>query len=1171
MISGIISVILAATFTLFSSITVSACSPQNNVMNMNVSDCPANSSINIEYYINPTLEYFRPTEIGVFNPSLSSAPKYFALSAGALAMTQTLNELFQNFQTVHFGGASLFNVSVPVILNGTDGAPCLSSATLSIIPQYTLEITDIGAGTYYYMEASQGQANNRESCKVCNSNTTFAVIHGELSNAGLFDVTSQVCNAFNIPVIAASVTDLTFQELYPAAQAAAPWSALSSTSPTQISSALKAFMAQFNWNFIVMFTDPNDQDQANEMSEIAFGISFVPFQNIDSTGTGCSLALLGVVESGISIMYLDMAIARCSQCVNQILTSGLLQMNYIVIWGPTLMASVNNDLQTLASAANLSVSNFVGTFSLQVRMKIASFAPELFNNINALFASWNASFLSQYESLDITSIYDHANSVILASQGIAGLFANQLCLFGNRGIISNLSDSPLNSLNLVSEITTSLLSFLSSSQSSGNYTIQSVSESLWKITLPINELYITPSQAFQYYSQSSGIWSEAVNIEQWYHDYSGNSLIILDVYNLVQNPVSENNLIGSYMASSYSWMPNPMSVIVWPNNSSLWQYTSGQPSYLAPLSNLALSCVTNDSCSGKLMVDELLHGGIITSYSTEITLSGTGEWNLQIECSEAGSVPSFGAALSQSSDASNAWTLLTNQYSGQIQVKVDTQLFEPNLAGMDMNILSFWCTNGFSVLNSTLIILVETNSPNYDPSDSDKWGAGTANVVGIVISILGAISTMFYRHRRPIYSASVPFLMISWVGFALLFGSGLLSILPVTGNNICQARPWLFHYGFTLVMGSIFLKTYHIHSIFNNDKLVIRQISMWHFILSLGCMLSSMTVVMLVWQLLGSAQLYRVSDLLPYCATGSWVPFHFIAALELLLVFGCLFVSYLIRRVHQDYNESKCIVFISYNTLFWGITWWVLSSQESVSEPTLSLITSVFICAVTFISMITFFFPKFYALSREDVKTLAITPRSGRSKLVDSAVRLSAIEASAGLTAERLSVNQTEFNVPEDPKEALRQFREKLFDTIRKWKANDVEHRRLKGKIQEHERIRDRETQSVNNWMNAIRIALTSNQLSSRDQDGLVGQMTNIVRMNVDQLMDEAEKFEDSSKKRTNALAAASSPKFSTSRPLGQLTPKYDTRTFSNQQNQQHQPHHQSEIEMVVQPPQFSI
>ena len=1152
MLFGFISGILTATLALLSFGTVGACSPQSNTANLNVPECFPSSSVNVEYYVNPALQYFRSTEIGLSDPSMSNVPKRFALSAGAIAMTQTLNELFQNFQTIHHGGSPLFNVSVPIVMTNSSGNQCLFSVNVSVIPQYDLQITDIGSGAFY-TEGIQAQTNNRETCTVCNSNSSpFVVIHGELSNAGLYDVTSQICNAFGVPTIAASITDLTFQQLYPASQEAVPWSALSATSPSQIGMALRSFLGQFNWFFIVVFTDPNDQDQTNEMTQIAAGISPVPPQNIDSFGTGCSIAILGIMESGISIMYLDMAIARCSDCVYQILTSGLLELNYIVIWGPDLMASVNNDLQTLANAVNLPVSKFSGTFALQVRMNIASFTPLFFQNMNDVFASWNASFLSQYESLDVMSIYDHANSVILASQGISGFFADELCSFANSEMmVGNFSDV-LNVSSLVDEVTVNFLAFLSRHRANGNYSLQSSSETTWKIGLPMDQLHLFPSQTFRYYTQISGMWSEATNIAQWFHDPQGNSLVEFDLYNLVSVPVSDStNLVGTYLPSMYSWTPNPSLAVVWPNNSSLWQYVAGHPSGFAPLGTMSLACTTNSSCSSELMITGTMHNGALTSYSSEISIPvNTAEWDMTISCSDSGNVPTYGAALDHSS---NAWELLISPYTGQVRVSFDAQLVGSDSVGAQTSVLSFWCTSSFSVLNSSLIVSVNIGSTDYNPSVAAQWGAGTINVVGIVLSLVGACATLVYRHRKPIYSSSVAFLLISWVGFALLFGSGLLSILPVTGDSICQARPWLFNYGFTLVMGALFLKTYHIHSIFNNDKLIIRQISTWHLLMSLGVMLSLATVVMLSWQLIGTAQLYRVSDLRPYCATGSWVPFHFLAGLEFFLIASCLFVSYLIRRVHQDYNESKCVAFIVYNTAFWGIAWWVLSSQESISPPTLALITSVFICVVSFLNMVIFFFPKFYALNREDSRTFAITPRSGRSKLVDSAVRLSAIEASAGLTLERASVNGGDFNLPENPKEALKQYRERLFETLRKWKLNDGEHKRLKGKIRECENARDKDTQGVNNWMNAIRVTLTSEQLSFRDSDGLVGQMMNISRMNVDQLMEEAEKHEDSARKRKEV----NPPKPSLSKPFGTMTPRNAVTNST----------HKDEIELIVRNP----
>lgn len=1125
----VVSTFVSALVIMASVSDVNACqtsSPQN----FNFPECQNLPPLNVEYYVDPNLFYIRSVEIGLTNPNMSAVPENFVLSAGAIAMTETLNQLFLSFQTIHHGSPSLFNVSVPVILNEPNGTQCLFWPTVSVIPQYNLTMLDVGAGISYVDEGVQGRQNNRDSCSVC-SNTlgsnAFAMIHGTLDVAELYDVTAQICNSFNVPAIAASITDITFQELFPNAAITAEWSAVSALGPAQIGYALNNLMYPYQWYNLVLFADITDSNQITEVENIArsavVGTVFAFMQG----GTGCTSVIQSIVKSPVSIMYFDMDISKGKKCAADVLKSGLLQRNYVLIWGPTLMDSVNNNVSLLASEVGLPLSNFTGTFTLQLRKKEASFVPLLNSNINSLFASWGDPSLSQYQTAYASEIFDNANAAILASQGIYGLFSTELCLFSNQALNSSLPNNGSSFPDVVSFLTSNFISFISGS-TNGTYSVTQSGPDSWKINVPMTSFNLDPSSTFTYYSQSSGMWSTATNFDQWYHDDQGNALVTIDIYNIQGDE-------AVYVGNSFNgyWYPNSSFVVEWPNPSALWQYNSGWPSDSPPLLSLALECAANFSCSSALTYTGIQYLGQrqVITYATEATLTGTGSWNMQVECAASGITPSYSASLTDltmSNVGTNPWKLNFDAHTGEIQVNFDPSVINPDQWAGENVLVSFKCISQKGFLNGSLQITVNNDPSEYTPSSSYQWGLGAVNVAGIAFSVLGALFTLIFRHRRPIYASSVSFLVIAWIGFGLLFGSGLVSILSVSGDSICQTRSWLFNYGFVLVMGALFLKTYHIHTIFNNDKLMIRQISMWHFVMTLGIMLSLLTIVMLDWQLLDDTKLHRVSAFQPYCTTRSWVPFHIIAGLELALIMSCLWVSYRIRRVHQDYNESKCIAFVVYNTAFWGIAWWVLSSQESISPATLSLVTSFFICIVCFMNMFTFFFPKFYALSQEDIRTLSITPRNN-SRFVgskaDSAIRLSAMTGSDGLT-----FNQADFVLPEDPKDALKQAREKLFETLKRWKGNDVEHKRLKNKVHDHEVLRDNDTHLVNNWMSVIRSLLTSRQLSSRDSDGFVGQMTNLVRMDVAQLMEEAERYEEIRKRNATQNAVFSSPKIS-SRP----------------------------------------
>lgn len=1105
--------------------------------------CSSIPAISLEFTINPTLSYLRPTEIGLNTPSLSSNPEYFASSAGAIAMTETLNELFQELKTVHHGPNTLANISLPIILNRTAGGQCISWATVSVIPQYNLAVTNIGVSDTYVEEGTQGVTNNRKSCQICDSESPpFAIIHGTFNNAGLYDVTSQVCNAFNVPTIAVSITDLTFQELYPEAAASAKWSARASIGPGQIGSALNAFMNQFNWHSVVVFLDPTNTAQANEVVR-GFQLAglAISSQYVDYFGTTCTVAIDGVMNGMISIVYIDLAANRISECVAQVLSSGLLASNYIVIWGPSLMASVSNSFSNLAALAGTSLSNFTGTFTLQVRTQDASYYPLLVSNIAEVYNSWNDTSL--YSSLVPypTALQDNANSVILASQGVYGLLADNLCLLANSDLISNLSDSISNIPEIVETLTLNFATLLSGTQPGTNYSmITPASQLNWNAQLNTKSLNIVPNNAFFFYTENSGYWSEAVNMGKWYHDGLGNSITIFDVYNL-QAPSGNMLLspIGSYYSRIYSWVYNSAIPITWPNSSALWQYSAGRPGDTPPLTSLTLSCLAGFSCSGTIVSEpsEYLGSMEIVKYSTQAVLSNTGKWEIGIQCSGGGGTLFYTAAITETNnpDALPAWSLSLNGRTAEISLNFDSTLLNSNKWAGGSNILSFSCYDKNSILNGTLEIIVNDDASQYTPSVASQWIFISLNSFGIISMAMGAALTVFYRHRRPIYSSSAPFLMIAWLGFAIIFGSGIVSILPVSGDEICQAKSWLFNYGFILVMGSLVLKTFHIHRIFNNDKLIIYRISFWQFMMSLAIMLSIVTIVMIIWETDSDFSLHRNSSFQPYCVTGSWVPFHIIAGTELLLVFTCLWLSYQIRGVHHDYNESKCIGFIVYNTAIWGVTWWVISSQISISPATLSLLTSLFICVVCFLNSAIFFVPKFYAISVEDNHGLIVTPHQGSNRLAhskdsDSVNSATNVSMKSQQKFGKVAAD-TEFNIPQDGKEALKHAREKLFETARKWRANDMEHGRLKKKIHDCELLRVQDSELINGWMGTIRNILTSGIVNLKDAEGLIIQMWGILGMRGSEIIDEAEKHESSRKKKEVNTVSINLPKSSASLP----------------------------------------
>lgn len=1119
----IVSIVSAVILALSSQI-INAC--QSHSME-SLPKCGAD--ILVEYSVNPTFAYFRPTEVGLSDPLQSASPEYFALSGGAIAMVETLNELYLNHQTIHNGPvSSIFNVSVPVFLNQSDGSLCRQLVNVSVVPQYNLSIVDIGVSTDLGL---QGQTNNRDSCQTCGYNSAvqpYALVHGTLSSSSLYEVTAQVCNAFNVPTIAASVTDETFGQLYPQAAASGQWSARSAIGPTQIGNALGYLLFQYGWTSVIMFIDSLSQTQANYVSEVAQAMqneivgllnayTLVPFLYIDRSDTGCVHALPGIASSGVSILYLDIAITRSSQCIVQLIQTGLLSQNYIFIWGPNLMSSVNNNLHDLASTINVPISNLTGTFAIQLNEQQASFVPLLQANIVSTYASWNASWLSQYQATYSSSVFDNANSVILASQGVHGFLANELCLLSSRGIYANTS----NTLEAVNAVTEAFISLVSGSNVVGPYTT-TLNSNTWNVFIPSTTLNFLPSRAFYFYTEESGMYSTSTNINQWYHDSTGNALITIDVYN-VQQSGEENNssLVGSYYSATSAWQLNPSLQVAWPNPLTLWQYVSGWPSSVPPLSSLALQCVTNYSCTAPITFEGLVPHGYaqVASYSSEATLSGDGSWDTQLSCvAPGGQALSYGAYIVDVTQLTptpvSPWNLFINQANGQLQVDFSTSNVDSTNWPGGSILVEFWCTSGPSQLNGTLLIVVNNDPSEYTASTSAQWGLAAANGVGVVFAVYGFLMTLIHRKKRSFFAASIPFLLTIWLGFGILFGTGLISIIPVTNDSICQAKSWMFNYGFALVMGSLLIKTWHIHSIYNSKALVLKSFSKLQLMTGLGAILSAFTVVMLSWQLIPSAQLHRHSEFQPYCTTGSWVPFHVLAGMELALIFSCVYLSYKTRMVSRDHNESKCIAAVSYNTVLWGTCWWVVSSQFSIEPSVLDFITSVFICAVCFVNMILFFTPKFLGVWSESNHSSGLpgTPSNRNSELRPSALGFGGSIASS-LMGNRLANSQFEVNNDVD---GLRQARDKLFESLRKLKTGDAERSRLRTTMEKSATDRYIEIGMVNGWLDTINALLDQRKTMPGDTsvNSLLEHLKEIVSMNTQQMMEEAQKQEDQSTRR---------------------------------------------------------
>ncbi|XP_065572000.1 gamma-aminobutyric acid type B receptor subunit 2-like isoform X2 [Artemia franciscana] len=263
----------------------------------------------------------------------------------------------------------------------------------------------------------------------------------------------------------------------------------------------------------------------------------------------------------------------------------------------------------------------------------------------------------------------------------------------------------------------------------------------------------------------------------------------------------------------------------------------------------------------------------------------------------------------------------------------------------------------------------------------------TISSLGILLALIFLAINIRYRNQRNIKMSS-PYLnnviivgcFLTYTSVILLgLDSGLTSeaALPV----ICTARVWTLMAGFTLAFGSMFSKTWRVHSVFTDIKMNKKAIKDYKLFMVVGILLAVDMAIMITWQVIDP--FYRETKTLdPYPDTSNedieitpeneYCKSHhmtiFVGCIYgykgLLMVYGC-FLAWETRNVNiPALNDSKYIGMSVYNVVIMcllgaGISY-VLSDQQDVSF----IIISVFIIFCTTGTLCLVFVPKVIELRR---------------------------------------------------------------------------------------------------------------------------------------------------------------------------------------------------------------
>ncbi|KAG8222160.1 hypothetical protein J437_LFUL000741, partial [Ladona fulva] len=355
-----------------------------------------------------------------------------------------------------------------------------------------------------------------------------------------------------------------------------------------------------------------------------------------------------------------------------------------------------------------------------------------------------------------------------------------------------------------------------------------------------------------------------------------------------------------------------------------------------------------------------------------------------------------------------------------------------------------------------------------------------ASIIGILMAACFLAINIKYRHQRYIKMSSPHLNNLIIIGCILTYLSVVFlgldsrltseSFFPI----ICTSRAWLLMAGFSLAFGSMFSKTWRVHSIFTDVKLNKKVIKDYQLFMVVGVLLVIDLAIMTTWQI--TAPFYRETkkmdpyphpsseDILiipenEYCQSGNMTVFvgSIYAYKGLLLIFGA-FLAWETRYVSiPALNDSRLVGLSVYNCVIFCIAGAAVSFVLSDHQDASFLIVSIFILFCTTGTLCLVFVPKLIELKRN--------PQGSMEKRIRATLRPMSKKGSGGGGgfggggggggAGTLGSRRRDSDEPSDAGERLREVSEENARKRRLLRERDAEIQALISKLGGPEATKD--------------------------------------------------------------------------------------------------------------------
>ncbi|KAI6189320.1 Gamma-aminobutyric acid type B receptor subunit 2 [Aphelenchoides fujianensis] len=273
-------------------------------------------------------------------------------------------------------------------------------------------------------------------------------------------------------------------------------------------------------------------------------------------------------------------------------------------------------------------------------------------------------------------------------------------------------------------------------------------------------------------------------------------------------------------------------------------------------------------------------------------------------------------------------------------------------------------------------------------------------LVGVILALMFLFINIKYRNHKFIKMSSPNlnnFIIVGSIcAYISIFLLGLDTrfVSPKAFERLCYTKTWVLSVGFTLAFGSMFSKTWRVHSIFTNirkDKKAIKDAQLF-LIVALILLIDG--VILGVWAFVSPFR-FQVTEheairhknqlIIPElekCQSHYLIFFQVIFYIikGMLMIFGC-FLAWETRAVNVPaLNDSKYIGMSVYNVVVMSVIGVSLAFilQEKINEA--FLLTSFFIIFCTTLTLCLVFVPKVVELFRTPRGTDSQRYRKGMMK-----------------------------------------------------------------------------------------------------------------------------------------------------------------------------------------------